>query len=92
MTSTKTTTVPEPPGFPIEWSHPGDEQLFWFQDNLHFPLPQTPLNATLFQTAFELGASAAISRLSMPIEALRTTVQNGYLYSEATATLGRWPG
>ena len=66
--------------FPITWNDPADEQLFWFQDNLHFPLPLTPLNATLFQTAFEIGASAAVSRLSMPIEGLRTTTQNGYLF------------
>ena len=66
--------------FPVSWDDPADAQLFWFQDNLHFPFPQTPLNATLFQTAFESGASAAIARLSMPISALRTSVQNGYVF------------
>ena len=80
MTTTEAGPLPTPPDFPIEWGDPADEQLFWFQDNLHFPLPQTPLNATLFQTSFEIGASAAISRLSMPIEGLRTTVQHGYIY------------
>jgi pyruvate,water dikinase len=78
--TTEPTAIPAPTDFPIEWSDPADEQLFWFQDVLHFPLPQTPLNATLFQTSFEIGASAAISQLSMPIAALRTSVQNGYLY------------
>ena len=77
---TATERMPLPPDFPVAWADPADEQLFWFQDNLHFPLPQTPLNATLFQTAFAIGASRAISQLSMPIEALRITVQNGYLY------------
>ena len=80
MTTTEAGPLPTPPDFPIEGGDPADEQLFWFQDNLHFPLPQTPLNATLFQTSFEIGASAAISRLSMPIEGLRTTVQHGYIY------------
>ncbi len=80
MTTTEAGPLPTPPDFPIEWSDPADEQLFWFQDNLHFPLPITPLGATLFQTAFETGASAAIARLSMPIEALRATVQHGYVY------------
>ena len=61
-----TTTETQAPAFDIQWSDPADQQLFWFQDNLHFPQPQTPLNGTLFQTAFEEGASAAISRLSMP--------------------------
>ena len=79
MTSTSGAGTPSQ-DFTIRWADPADEQLFWFQDNLHFPLPQTPLNATLFQPAFETGASAAIGRLSMPILGLRTTVQNGYLY------------
>lgn len=77
MTTTQQSAATE---FPIVWNDPADEQLFWFHDNLHFPLPQTPLNATLFQTAFEIGACAAISKLSMPIEGLRTTMQNGYLF------------
>jgi pyruvate,water dikinase len=77
---TTETTTQAPVEFPIEWGDPSDEQLFWFQDNLHFPHPQTPLNGTLFQTAFEIGASAAISKLSMPISGLRTTMQNGYLF------------
>ena len=79
MTSTEPTAAAAT-DFPIEWNDPADEQLFWFQDNLHFPLPQTPLNATLYQPSFEIGASAAISKLSMPIEGLRTTVQNGYVF------------
>jgi len=78
MTTTQTTAAA--PDFAIEWNEPADEQLFWFQDNLHFPMPQTPLNGTLFQTAFEDGASAAIAKLSMPISGLRTTMQNGYLF------------
>ena len=80
MTETEARPIPTPPDFPITWSEPEDEQLFWFQDNMPFPVPQTPLNATLFQEAFEVGASAAIGRLSMPISGLRTTVQHGYLY------------
>ena len=79
MTTTETRT-PAPTDFSIEWGDPADEQLFWFQDNLHFPMPQTPLNGSLFQTSFEIGASAAIAKLSMPISGLRTTMQNGYLF------------
>ena len=82
------TTATPPAGFEIQWSDPADEQLFWFQDNLHFPLPQTPLNGTLFQTAFEEGASAAIGRLSMPISGLRTTMQHGYLFLAPVPVMG----
>jgi len=78
--------IPPPVDFPITWAAPEDEQLFWFQDNLHFPL--TPMNDTLFQPAFEVGASAAIAKLSMPISGLRTTVQNGYLYLAPVPVMG----
>ena len=80
MTATESSAIPVPADFPVEWDDPADEQLFWFQDILHFPLPQTPLNATMFQSSFAIGSSRAIAELSMPISGLRTSVQNGYLY------------
>ncbi len=80
MAETQSAPLPVPPGFPVEWREPSDDGLFWFQDNLHFPLAVTPANATIFQTAFAEGASRAIAGLSMPISGLRTMVQNGYLY------------
>ncbi len=79
MTTTESSVLPVPADFPVDWDDPADEQLFWFQDNLHFPLPQTPLNSTMFQPAFAIGTSRAIAALSMPIEGLRTSMQNGYL-------------
>ena len=66
--------------FPITWHDPLDEQDSWFQDTMHNPLPITPLNATMFQPGFSEGASRAIARLSLPIEGIRTNVQNGYVY------------
>ena len=88
MTTTESSVLPVPADFPVEWDDPADEQLFWFQDNLHFPLPQTPLNATMFQHAFSIGASRAIAALSMPIEGLRTSMQNGYLYLAPVPVMG----
>lgn len=80
MTTTEA-TAPQPHAeFPIQWEDAADEQLFWFQDVMHNPLPITPLNATLFQPAFSSGASRAIGPLSMPISGLRVSVQNGYVY------------
>ncbi|HKS91302.1 MAG TPA: PEP-utilizing enzyme, partial [Tepidiformaceae bacterium] len=66
--------------FPIRWDDPSDAERPWFQDVMHFPLPQTPLNATLFQPAFAEGSSRAIAKLSMPITGLDTQVHNGYLF------------
>ncbi len=74
--------------FPIHWDDPADEQMFWFQDVMHNPLPITPLNATLFQPAFAEGASRAIAKLSMPVEGLRVSVQNGYVYLGPLPVMG----
>ena len=80
MTTDQATPVPVPEGFSVILADPTDEQMFWFQDNMHFPLAVTPANATIFQTAFAEGTSRAIARLSMPIAGLKTAVHNGYLY------------
>ncbi len=67
-------------GFTPQWLDPDDANAFWFRDVMHFPAPITPLTATFFQPAFSRGASAAISRLSMPITRLTASVHNGYVY------------
>ena len=74
--------------FPIRWEHPADEEASWFADVMHNPLPITPLNATLFQPAFSEGASRAMARLSLPIEGIRTVVQNGYVYLGRSIAMG----
>jgi rifampicin phosphotransferase len=80
-------SIPVPADFPVTWPAPEDERMFWFQDNLHFPVPVTPINASLFQAAFAEGTTRAISKLSMPIAGLGTMVQNGYLYLAAIPVL-----
>ncbi|MEX2247915.1 MAG: PEP-utilizing enzyme [Dehalococcoidia bacterium] len=74
--------------FPIHWEDPAYEQASWFQDVMHNPLPITPLNATLFQPAFAEGASRAFARLSLPIDGLRISVQNGYAYIGPSPVMG----
>lgn len=83
--TTETTDRIADPEFPITWDDPADEQLTWFQDVMHNPLPITPLNATLFQPGFAEGASRAMRELFLPVNGIRTSVQNGYVY------LGRIP-
>lgn len=73
--------------FPIHWERPEDELHGWFQDVMHNPLPLTPLNATLFQPAFSEGASRAFARLSLPVDGLRSTVQNGYVFLAPTPVI-----
>ncbi len=88
MTTSEGAPPPIPADFPVIWADPADAQAGWFQDNLHFPLAQTPLNATMVQPAFAEGASRAIAQLSMPISGLKTVVHNGYLYLSPTPVMG----
>jgi pyruvate,water dikinase len=80
MTTTEATAAQSNRDFPVQWGDADDEELFWFQDVMHNPLPITPLNATLFQPAFSAGASRRMDQLSMPISAIRSSIQNGYVY------------
>jgi|CXWL01.1.fsa_nt_gi pyruvate,water dikinase len=83
-----TANVDTSQAFPILWEHPEHEQASWFQDVMHNPLPVTPLSATLFQPALSEGASRAIARLSIPIDGLRISVQNGYVYLGPSPVMG----
>ncbi|MEX0750161.1 MAG: PEP-utilizing enzyme [Dehalococcoidia bacterium] len=88
-TSTTSADQQVPAGdFPITWDDPLDAEFPWFQDVMHNPLPITPLTATLFQPAFAEGAGRAIGRLSMPVEGLNVTIQNGYVYLGPRPVLG----
>ena len=80
--------VSQTPVFEPEWRDPADAAAPWVRDIMHNPFPISPLNETLFQPAFEAGASAAISRLSMPVTDLRVTVHHGYVYLGSTPADG----
>ena len=80
--------VDDSPTFEPQWMNPADAEAPWFRDIMHNPFPISPLNATLFQPAFQAGASAAISRLSMPITELKVNMQHGYVYLGSTPAVG----
>ena len=91
MTTTEATAPQSHAEFSIQWDDATDEQLFWFRDVMHNPMPITPLNATLFQPAFSVGASRAMDRLSLPISEMRVSVQNGYVYLGGVPVMGEPP-
>jgi len=66
--------------FVPEWKDPAEAESFWFRDIMHNPSPITPLNATLLQPAFTAGATAAISKLAMPITGVTSAVHQGYVF------------
>ncbi|MEX0782666.1 MAG: PEP-utilizing enzyme [Dehalococcoidia bacterium] len=82
------TPLPIPADFPIAWQKPGDEQLPWFQDLMHNPMPVTPLTASIDTDAFSTGASRGLDGLFLPISRLRQMVQNNYVYLTAEPILG----
>ncbi|HZB84754.1 MAG TPA: hypothetical protein VE288_18120, partial [Rubrobacteraceae bacterium] len=60
--------IPVPPNFPIVWEDPGDEQLFWTHDAMHFPDPLTMLdNDVLIHTLERHGFAGAAEFYEMPI-------------------------
>ncbi|HEX5502969.1 MAG TPA: PEP-utilizing enzyme [Thermomicrobiales bacterium] len=63
MASTNATTapatVPTPPNFPVTWEQPGDADLTWLTDRLHFPDPITPLDDWLNGKIWQGGERSA---------------------------------
>jgi pyruvate,water dikinase len=57
--TTTPATVPTPANFPVVWERPGDEQLTWLTDRLHFPDPVTPLDDWLNGKIWQGGERAA---------------------------------
>lgn len=82
------TPLPTPADFPITWKAAEHEQLTWFQDLMHNPLPITPLTASIHCEAFSTGATRGLDGLSMPIVALHEQTQNHYVYLSAEPYLG----
>ncbi|OGG55643.1 MAG: hypothetical protein A3F84_23825 [Candidatus Handelsmanbacteria bacterium RIFCSPLOWO2_12_FULL_64_10] len=70
--------IPAPPNFPVAWEGPDDERMLWVQDRMHFPEPVVPLEATLWDVAYE-GASRAMDAYEMPIR-FKNRCMNTYLY------------
>lgn len=82
------TPIPTPPNFPIRWKDPADEQLFWFQDLMHYPTPVTPLTASFGIPAFNEGATKGIQHLSLPIVAFKFDAFHSYVFGTVVPYTG----
>ncbi len=82
------TPLPTPADFPIAWKAPEHEQLMWFQDLMHNPIPVTPLTASIHCEAFSAGATRGLDGLSLPVVALHQQTQNHYAYLSAEPFIG----
>lgn len=58
--------IPAPAGFPVTWTEPGEEHLFWTHERMHFPDPMPSLT---FSVASRLtqGFGRAAEAYEMPI-------------------------
>jgi pyruvate,water dikinase len=59
--------VPTPPDFPIAWEQPGDEQIFWHLDRMHFPTQIVPLADSFIRTCFEIGFNRGTAVYGAPV-------------------------
>jgi pyruvate,water dikinase len=80
--STKAPVLPSgPEGFAFEWREPGDAELSWEYDGMHFPSALTPMAADYAETMAQ-GFEYRYQRLGVRMEIL-CHVWNGYAYFAA---------
>lgn len=72
--------LPVPDDFPVRFA-PGDEQLLWERDRMHFPGQVTALEAELVSEAVGPGFRHAARRYAMPVADLRVRTEHGYTYN-----------
>ena len=72
--------IPLPDDFPVSWESPEDEQAFWFWDQMHHPLPVTPLTGSIDGPAFAAGFGRACETMALPLKTMRMRAFNGYWY------------
>ncbi len=74
------TPIETPPNFPVVWEHPGDEQLLWTHDRVHWPDPMPPLVFAIAGGTFGRALRAAAKVYELPIEDVLMRRINGYRY------------
>ena len=72
--------IPAPPGFPVVWEQPDDDQRFWEQERTHFPAPIIPLDYSFMDIVYRRGFNRAAEHYGLPIRAHARRI-GGYIYS-----------
>jgi phosphohistidine swiveling domain-containing protein len=81
---TDATVVP----FPVVWTDPADEALFWEHDAMHFPDALTPMEAAMIKRTFGHGLVYGARAYHAPIERVEVRAINGYHYASIIPTAG----
>jgi phosphohistidine swiveling domain-containing protein len=75
--------IPPPPDFPVRWEVPGDAELLWSPDRLHFPRPVTPMLGVVYRRAMEGGQNRAAEAYDLPVR-FRIRRINSYIHLAIT--------
>jgi len=78
MTTPRGRTLPIPDGFRVEWRNPSDAGYLWVWDDVHAPVPATPLQQSV-NAVTGRGIRQAARELQMPRGGPRRDF-NGYAY------------
>ncbi len=78
MTKPRGRTLPIPDGFRVEWDNPADAGYLWVWDDVHAPVPATPLQQSV-NSVTGRGIRQAARELQMPRGGPRRNF-NGYAY------------
>jgi phosphohistidine swiveling domain-containing protein len=82
------TELPIPPGFPVAWESDEERKLLWRWDDIHSPLPATPMSVSIGD-AVSQGSARASQEMRRTGRSLRRRI-NGYSYS-ASLPVSRAP-
>ncbi len=78
MTEPRGQVLPIPDGFPVQWDNPRDAGFLWVWDDVHAPVPATPLQQSV-NAATGRGIRQAARELQLPRGGPRRDF-NGYAY------------
>ena len=74
--------LPVPPDFPVTWESEEERSLLWRWDNIHSPLPASPMLASFVDARINPGATRA-GEAQRRAGRVSGDVSNGYSYSAA---------
>ena len=72
--------IPIPQEFPVTWEDERDRTLLWRWDDIHSPLPASPMTVSIWAESIAHGSAKAAQRLHRTGRSLRRRI-NGYSYS-----------
>ena len=73
-------TLPIPEDFPVTWDSEEEASSLWRWDDIHSPLPASPMSVSISEESMGRGSSKGAQELKRPGRGPRKRI-NGYSYS-----------